>query len=191
MKKILFLFIALFVSFQMTTKAQDKATATYENGRLVRITNLISAAERNKSCASFVKIDRVEIAGVSAAGEKLKFFTVFDGEGETKVDISPSLFSQRLSAQDAKNLMASTVHGNQVSIKKCRDYGGYAFEIFFENDESLTAAMKVIDEPRLILQCYEYFEFFDGIRDRINIYEGYIQRLRGSETGNSRPAGRR
>ncbi len=109
---LLFLCI-LFCGASEKLFAQDKAEARYGKGKMIEISNLLSV-EETEDCTSRRYVGSVTTIQLKSG--KVDSFTLKTGKGAVKIYLSPSLYSERLNAKDAKNLTTLIAKGKTVTV---------------------------------------------------------------------------
>ncbi len=110
---ILLFWCILFFCASEKLFAQDKAEARYQKGRMTEISSLLSA-EETEDCTSKRYVGSV--AAIQLKSGKIDSFTLKTGKGAVKIYLSPSLYPERLNANDAKNLTTLVAKGKTVTV---------------------------------------------------------------------------
>ena len=115
-KKIYLLFFAILLIFCTTEKlrAQNKAQAHYQKGRMIEISDLLSNGEM-EACESRRFVGAVSAIQLKGAG-RIESFTLRTRRGSVKIYLSPTLYSERLNARDAKNLPTLIAKSKTITV---------------------------------------------------------------------------
>jgi hypothetical protein len=105
------IYVVLFFFNAETTCAQ--AEARYKAGKMIEISDLLST-EETEDCAAKRYVGT--ISAVQNAGGKIESFTLKSAGSSLKIYLSPSLYSERLNAKDARNLPTLIAKGKKITI---------------------------------------------------------------------------
>jgi len=114
MKRILFLSALIYVVFLFsveTTYAQ--AEARYKAGKMIEISDLISA-EETEACTARRFVGT--IAAVQYRSGKIESFTLKSAGNSLQILFSPSLYTERLTGKDAKSLPTLVARGKKITV---------------------------------------------------------------------------
>lgn len=94
--------------------AQEKAEARYQSGKMIEISDLLSA-EETEDCTAKRYVGTV--SGIVYTNKtKIESFTLKVGRNTVKIYLSPSLYSKRLKTGDAKNLSALIARNKKITV---------------------------------------------------------------------------
>jgi hypothetical protein len=113
--KFYLLFFSILFIFCVSERlfAQDKAKAYYQKGRIIEISDLVSG-EEIEDCESRRFVG--SISAIQLKSGKIESFTLKTKKGALKIYLSPLLYSERLSARDAKNLPTLIARGKTITV---------------------------------------------------------------------------
>lgn len=101
MKRILFLLTLICVVFLFSTETTyAQAEARYKAGKMIEISDLISA-EEIEDCTARRYVGTV--SAVQYKSGKIESFTLKNANNSLQILFSPWLYSERLTGKDAKN----------------------------------------------------------------------------------------
>jgi hypothetical protein len=115
-RKLHILFFSCLLAFCATQNlfAQDKASARYQKGKMIEISDLLSGQE-TEDCTSRRYVGAITAIQFKEAG-KIESFSLKTKKGTVKIYLSPELYSERLNAKDAKNLTTLIAKGKTVTV---------------------------------------------------------------------------
>ena len=114
MKRILLLLTLIYVVFLFsaeTTYAQ--AEARYKAGKMIEISDLISA-EEIEDCTARRYVGT--ISAVQYKSGRIERFTLKTANNSLQILFSPWLYSERLTGKDAKNLPTLVARGKKITV---------------------------------------------------------------------------
>ena len=114
MKRILFLLTLNYVVFLFSAEmTYAQAEARYKAGKMIEISDLISA-EETEDCTARRYVGT--ISAVQYRSGKIESFTLKTANNSLKILLSPSLYSERLTGKDAKSLPTLVARGKKITV---------------------------------------------------------------------------
>ena len=121
----IFFFLALTIVIVFVnagnTFAQDEAEARYQKGKMIEISYLLSGEEQEKCSAESSKRYGGTVSTIQfTADRQIDNFTLKTAKGNVKIYLSPLLYAERLSKQDATALPTLIAKGRRITVDTYR-----------------------------------------------------------------------
>lgn len=113
MNKLTILIITLILGiFVSSVSAQEQAEARYSKGRMIEISSITSFSETD-GCTQKRYVGNV--IAIQKSGTEIMNFTLRYARSSIKISLSPSLYKERLTPKDAKNLGTLISRGRKLT----------------------------------------------------------------------------
>ncbi len=97
--------------------AQDEALSNYKNGKLNEISDLLGVEDAEKCSFESGKRYGGTVSAVQfTSGVQIGSFTLKTGKVSVKIHVSPMLYSERISKQDAMALPTLIAKGRRITV---------------------------------------------------------------------------
>ena len=114
MKRIIILSALIFAAlFSNAETIFAQAEARYKAGKMIEISDLLSTVE-TEDCAAKRYVGT--ISAIQVADGKIESFTMKTAKNSIKIYFSPSLYTEKLNAKDAKNLPTLVAKGKKITV---------------------------------------------------------------------------
>ena len=136
MKRIIILSTLVSVIYLFSAEITfAQAEARYKAGKMIEISDLLSA-EETEDCTAKRYVGT--ISAVQYRVGKAESFTLKSAGNSLQILFSPSLYSERLTGKDAKNLPTLVARGKKTLLHTCGESGKIVLAMLFWRESSDT-----------------------------------------------------
>lgn len=118
---LLVITIAIIFANAENALAQDEALSSYQKGKMVEISDLLSGEETENCSVESSKRYAGTVSAVKfSEGIRIDNFTLKTAKGNVKIYLSPLLYDERISKQDAGSLPTLIAKGRRITVDTYR-----------------------------------------------------------------------